>query len=65
VKPRLQKESLATIIDLYQELYIFTQAFPTLVALVESAITILVSSTTCKRTHPKMKLIKITARNIR
>ncbi|CAF1518073.1 unnamed protein product [Rotaria sordida] len=63
VKPMLQKKSLATIIDLYQELYPFRQAFPTLVALIESAITIPVSSTTCERTFSKMKLIKTTVRN--
>ncbi|CAF1446569.1 unnamed protein product [Rotaria sordida] len=63
VKPMLQKKSLATIIGLYQELYSFRQAFPTLVALIESAITIPVSSTTCERTFSKMKLIKTTVRN--
>ncbi|CAF3996394.1 unnamed protein product, partial [Rotaria sp. Silwood1] len=60
-KPMLQKRSLATIIDLYQELNPFT-AFPTLVALIEIAITIPISSTTCERTFSKMKLIKTTVR---
>ena len=59
----LQKKSLATIIDLYHELYPFTQAFPIVVALIESAMTIPVSSTTCERTFSKMKLIKTTLRN--
>ena len=63
VKPMLQKKSLATIIDLYHELYPFTQAFPIVVALIESAMTIPVSSTTCERTFSKMKLIKTTLRN--
>jgi hypothetical protein len=63
VKHMLQKKSLTTITNLYKELYPFTQAFPTLVALTESAITIPVSSTTCERTFSKMKLIKTTMRN--
>ena len=40
VKPMLQKTSLGTIIDLCHELYPFTQAFPWVVALIESAMTI-------------------------
>ena len=35
-----EKKSLATIIDLCHELYPFTQAFPWVVALIESAMTI-------------------------
>ncbi|CAF1128578.1 unnamed protein product [Adineta steineri] len=63
VKPMIQKKSLTTIIDLYQEIYPFTEAFPILVALIESTITIAVSSTTCERTFSKMKQIKTTVRN--
>ncbi|CAF1470107.1 unnamed protein product [Adineta steineri] len=63
VKPMLQKKTLITIIDLYQELYPFTEAFPILVAFIESAITIPVSSTTCERTFSKMKQIKTAVRN--
>ncbi len=63
VKPMLQKKTLFTITDLYQELYNFTEAFPTLVQLIECAITIPVSSTTCERTFSKMKLIKTAIRN--
>ena len=59
----LQKKSLATIIDLYQESYPFTSAFPAFVALIKSAITIPVSSTTYERIFSKMKLIKTTVRN--
>ena len=58
----LQKKSLATI-DLYHELYPFTQAFPIVVALIESAMTTPVSSTTCERIFSEMKLIKTTLRN--
>jgi hypothetical protein len=63
VKRMLQTKSLATIIDSYQELYSFTETFSTLVALIESAITILVSWTTCERTFSKMRLIKTAMRN--
>ena len=59
----LKNKSLATIIDLYQELYPFAEAFPILVALIESVIIIPVSSTTCERTFSKMKLIKTKVRN--
>ncbi|CAF1268253.1 unnamed protein product [Rotaria sordida] len=65
VKPMLQLQNklLANIIDLYQALYPFTEAFPTLVTLIKSAITMPVSSTTCERTFSKMKMIKTTIRN--
>ena len=65
VKPmlQLQKKPLVNIIDLYQVLHPFTEAFPTLVTLIKSAITMPVSSTTCERTFSKMKLIKTTIRN--
>ena len=63
VKPMLAKKLLITLIDLYQELYPFREAFPTLISLIEIAITIPVSSTTCERTFSKMKLIKTSIRN--
>ena len=53
----LKNKSLNIINDLYQELYPFREAFSTLI---ENAITIPVSLTTCERTFAKMKLIKIT-----
>ena len=59
----LQKKSLTTIIDLYHELYPFAQAFPIVVALIKSAMTIPVSLTTCERTFSEMKLIKTTLRD--
>jgi hypothetical protein len=40
VEPMLQNKSLATIIDLDEELYPFAEAFPVLVALIQRAITI-------------------------
>jgi len=63
VKPMLQNKSLTTVNDLYQELYPFREAFPTFIALIQNAITIPVSSTTCERTFAKMKRIKTTVRN--
>ena len=57
-KSMLAKKPLLTLVDLYEELHPFKQAFPTLVSLTEIAITIPVSSTTCERTFSKMKLIK-------
>ncbi|CAF3358539.1 unnamed protein product, partial [Rotaria sp. Silwood2] len=38
-------------------------AFPSLITLIQTAITIPVSSTTCERTFSKMKMIKTTLRN--
>jgi hypothetical protein len=63
VKPMLTKKSLLTVIDLHRELCQFKEALPTLVALIERAITIPVSSTTCERTFSKMKRIKTAVRN--
>lgn len=65
VKPMLQSQNkpLTNIIDLYQVLYPFTEAFPMLITLIKGAITMPVSSTTCERTFSKMKLIKTTIRN--
>lgn len=54
---------MLTLVDLYEDLHPFKQAFPTLVSLTEIAITIPVSSTTCERTFSKMKLIKTAVRN--
>ena len=62
-KRMLAKKSLFTVTDLYRDLYPFKQAFPTVVVLIEIAITIPVSSTTCERTFSKMKLIKTAVRN--
>ena len=62
-KSMLAKKPLLTLVDLYEELHPFKQAFPTLVSLTEIAITIPVSSTTCERTFSKMKLIKTAVRN--
>jgi hypothetical protein len=62
-KPMLKAKPLSTIIDLYLELHPFKEAFPILVALIENAITIPVSSTTCERTFSNMKLIKTAMRN--
>ncbi|CAF4139760.1 unnamed protein product [Rotaria socialis] len=53
VKPMLKNKSLATIIDLYQELYPFIEPFPIFVAFIENAMIILVTSTTCERTFSK------------
>ncbi|CAF4842031.1 unnamed protein product [Rotaria sp. Silwood1] len=50
-------------VGLYQELYPFTEAFSTLIALIKSAMTIPISLTTCERAFSKMKLIKTTVRN--
>ena len=63
VKPMLKNKLLGNIIDLYQELLPFQEAFPVLTALIESAMTIPVSSTTCERTFSKMKMIKTKVRN--
>ncbi len=48
---------------MYRELYAFREAFPVLVDLIRSAITMPVSSTTCERTFSKMKKIKTTVRS--
>ncbi|CAF1353170.1 unnamed protein product [Rotaria sordida] len=47
-------------VDLQKELYRFQEAFPSLVTLIQTAITIPISSTTCERTFAKMKMIKTT-----
>ncbi|CAF2050561.1 unnamed protein product, partial [Rotaria magnacalcarata] len=54
-KPMLKYKSLSNIIDLYQELLPFQEAFPVLVALIQSTITIPESSKTRERTFPKGK----------
>ena len=51
------------MIDLYFEVLPFQQAFPSMLSLLISTMTIPVSSTTIERTSSKMKLIKTVARN--
>ena len=57
VKPMFQKKTLNNIIDFYRESHVFRTAFPVLINVMNSAITIPVSSTTCERTFSKMKKI--------
>ncbi|CAF3199720.1 unnamed protein product [Rotaria socialis] len=59
----LKYKSLGNIIDLYQEWLPLQEAFPVLVALIQSTRTIPMSSTTCERTFSKMRMIKTTVRN--
>ena len=63
VKLMLQNKSLTTIIDLYKELYRFQEGFPSLTILIQIAVLIPVSSTTCERTFAKMKMMKTIPRN--
>lgn len=63
LKPMLKCTKLQSIIDLYFKILPLKEAFPTMLSLIISAMTIPVSSTTCERTFSKMKLIKTTARN--
>ena len=59
----LKNKSLGNLIDLYQKSLPFQEGFPVLIALIESTITIPVSSTTCEKTFSKMKMIKTKVRN--
>ncbi|CAF3714346.1 unnamed protein product [Rotaria sp. Silwood1] len=63
VQPMLQNKSSTSIIDLCIELNAFRQAISTLTVIRKSAMTILISSTTCERTFSKMKTTKTTVRN--
>jgi hypothetical protein len=59
----LKDLKLKNIVDLYFEIVLVKQIFPTLIYRVIATIIISVSSTTCESTFSKMKLIKTTTCN--
>ncbi|CAF4554902.1 unnamed protein product [Rotaria sp. Silwood2] len=63
LEPMMKNSKSKTIVELYVELLPLAKAFPTVMFLIVTAMTIPVSSTTCERTFSKMKLIKTTTRN--
>ena len=63
LKPMMKDRKLHNIVDLCVELLPLTQAFPTVLFILEIALTIPISSTTCERTFSIMKLIKTKTRN--
>jgi len=63
VKPMFKKQSISNIIDFYRQLHVYREAFPVLISVMSSALTIPVSSTTCERTFSKMKKIKTAVRS--
>ncbi len=63
LKSILKDSKVKSIADLYYELLPLKQGFPTIKSLIITAMPIPVSSTTCKGTFNKMKLIKTTTRN--
>ena len=63
MKPMFKKQSISNIIDFYRQLHVYREAFPVLISVMSSALTIPVSSTTCERTFSKMKKIKTAVRS--
>ena len=61
----LQKKDVlvANIIQFYHELLAYKLAFPNVVLMVQGALTMPVTSSTCERSFSKMKTIKTTLRN--
>ncbi len=63
LRPMMKKKELSNIIELYWELMAYRDAFPNVALLVQSALTIPITSVTCERSFSKMKTIKTTLRN--
>ncbi|CAF3403898.1 unnamed protein product [Rotaria socialis] len=59
----LENKKLSSIAELYQHMKPLEQAFPRIMSMVQAALTIPVSSSTCERVFSKMNLIKTRIRN--
>ncbi|CAF1119982.1 unnamed protein product [Rotaria sordida] len=57
IKPMIKDENLKSIIELYEKLRPYKEAFPTVMSMITGALTIPVSSTTCERSfnYPEAK----------
>ncbi|CAF3356887.1 unnamed protein product [Rotaria socialis] len=63
LKQMLENKKLSSIAELYQHMKPLEQAFPRIMSMVQAALTIPVSSSTCERVFSKMNLIKTRIRN--